>query len=116
MTLGTPNSITKPVDTTQIPFDWYYKRQSNVATATFSSKSVVAETATKKAPFDLHYTLTQLGEYLHALASHLNQDVIAAGMDPTFHVADPKNLDWIHFLRPDLFREDGTVKLPTKGE
>ncbi len=44
----------------QTPIDWYCKKQSTVACATFGSEFVAAKTATEKA-YDLHYTLRMMG-------------------------------------------------------
>jgi hypothetical protein len=40
--------------------DWYCKKQSTMACATFGSKFVAAKMATEKA-YDLHYTLWMMG-------------------------------------------------------
>ena len=44
----------------QTPIDWYCKKQSTVACATFGSEFVAAKTATEKA-YDLCYTLPMMG-------------------------------------------------------
>jgi hypothetical protein len=102
----------------QTPIDWYCKKQSTVACATFGSEFVAAKTATEKA-FDLRYTLrmmgipvdyrtyvfgdnaavitqstiphSQLGKRHNALAYHFTREAIATGMVLMFHIAGVDN-------------------------
>jgi hypothetical protein len=96
------------------PIDWYCKRQSTVACATFGYEFVAAKTTTEK-DYNLRYTLTmmgnpvdyqtylfgdnaavitqstiphsQLGKRHNALAYHFTRKAIATGMIHMFHVA-----------------------------
>jgi hypothetical protein len=134
--------------------DWYCKKQSTVACATFSSEFVAAKTATEKA-YDLRYTLrmfgipldyetyvfgdnaavitqstiphSQLGKRHNALAYHFTREAIATGMIRMFHIAGIDNpadcmtkflgyQEWFRILRPVLFWQGDTAKIPTKGE
>jgi hypothetical protein len=102
----------------QTPIDWYCKKQSTVACATFGSEFVAAKTATEKA-YDLRHTLrmmgipvdyqtyvfgdnaavitqstiphSQLGKRHNALAYHFTREAIATGMIRMFHVAGIDN-------------------------
>jgi hypothetical protein len=102
----------------QTPIDWYCKKQSTVACATFGSEFVAAKTATEKA-YDLRYTLrmmgipvdyrsyvfgdnaavitqstiphSQLGKRHNALAYHFTREAIATGMIRMFHIAGLDN-------------------------
>jgi hypothetical protein len=97
----------------QTPIDWYCKKQSTVACATFCSEFVAAKMATEKA-YDLRYTLrmmgipveyetymfgdnlavitqstiphSQLGKRHHALPYHFTREAVAAGMLRMFHI------------------------------
>jgi hypothetical protein len=136
------------------PMDWYCKKQSTVACATFGSEFVAAKTATEKA-YDLRYALrmmgipvdyetyvfgdnaavitqstiphSQLGKRHNALAYHYTREAIATGMIRMFHIRginNPTNCmtkflgfqEWIRILRPVLFWQGDTAKIPTKGE
>ncbi len=102
----------------QTPIDWYCKKQSTVACATFGSEFVAAKTATEKAN-DLRYTLrmmgipvdyetfvfgdnlavitqstiphSQLGRRHNALAYHFTREGVATGMLRMFHIPGTQN-------------------------
>jgi hypothetical protein len=102
----------------QTPIDWYCKKQSTVACATFGSEFVAAKTATEKA-YDLRYTLrmmgipvdyetfvfgdnlavitqstiphSQLGRRHNALAYHFTREGVATGMLRMFHIPGTQN-------------------------
>jgi uncharacterized short protein YbdD (DUF466 family) len=113
--------VTRPgilIFLSQTPVDWYCKKQSTVACATFGSEFVAAKTATEKA-YDLHYTLrmmgipvdyqtyvfgdnvavitqstiphSQLGKHYNALAYHFTCAAIATGMICMFHISGIDN-------------------------
>ena len=70
------------------PVDWYCKKQSTVATATFTSEFVAAKTATEKT-FDLRYTLRMCGvpvEY-HTYMFGDNQAVVTQSTIPQSQLA-----------------------------
>jgi len=102
----------------QTPVEWYSKKQSTVATATFGSEFVGAKTATEKA-YDIRYTLRMLGvpvdyrTYMfgdnlavitqgtlphsqlskrhNALAYHYVREAVATGMLRLFHMPGVDN-------------------------
>jgi hypothetical protein len=70
---------------------------------------------------------SQLGKRHNALAYPFTREAIATGMICMFHIAGIDNLsncltkllgyqEWIHILRPVLFWQGDTAKIPTKGE
>jgi len=102
----------------QTPIDWYCKKQSTVATATFGSEFVATKTAVEKA-YDLRYTLRMMGipvdyrSYLfgdnqsvvtqatiphsqltkrhNALAYHYTREAVAAGLVVYCHIPGTEN-------------------------
>ena len=102
----------------QTPIDWYCKKQSTVATATFGSEFVATKTAVEKA-YDLPYTLrmmgipvdyrsysfgdnqsvvtqatiphSQLTKRHNALAYHDTREAVATGMVDNCHIPGTEN-------------------------
>jgi hypothetical protein len=100
------------------PMDWYCKKQSTVACATFGSEFVATKTATEKA-YDIRYALrmmgipveyetymfgdnlavitqstiphSQLGKRHNALAYHYTREAVATGMIRMFHIPGTQN-------------------------
>jgi uncharacterized membrane protein YgcG len=138
----------------QTPIDWYCKKQSTVATATFGSEFVATKTAVEKA-YDLRFTLrmmgipvdyrtymfgdnqavvtqstiphSQLAKRHNALAYHYTREAVASGMVVYNHIPGTENpsdcltkflgyQQWWPILRPILFWQGDTARIPTKGE
>jgi hypothetical protein len=82
------------------PIDWNCKKQSTVATATFGSEFVAANTATEKA-LDLCYTLQMLGvpvDYWTYMVGD-NQAVVTQSTIPHYQLANRHNALAYHYVR-----------------
>ena len=84
----------------QTPIDWYSKKQSTVATATFGSEFVATKTATEKA-YDLRYTLRMMGiplDYRTYMFGD-NQAVVIQSSIPHSQLAKRHNALAYHYTR-----------------
>ena len=84
----------------QTPIDWYCKKQSTVATATFGSEFVATKTAVEKA-YDLRYTLRMMGipvDYRTYLFGD-NQAVVTQATIPHSQLAKRHNALAYHYTR-----------------
>ena len=84
----------------QTPIDWYSKKQSTVATATFGSEFVATKTATEKA-YDLRYALRMMGiplDYRTYMFGD-NQAVVIQSSIPHSQLAKRHNALAYHYTR-----------------
>ena len=93
----------------QTPVDWYSKKQSTVATATFGSEFVAAKTAVEKSQ-DLKYTLRMFGipvDYTTYLFGD-NSAVVTQGTIPHSQLAKRHHAVAYHYVREAV--ANGSVK------
>jgi hypothetical protein len=93
----------------QTPVEWYSKKQSTVATATFGSEFVAAKTATEKSQ-DLRYTLRMFGipvDYRTYLFGD-NAAVVTQGTIPHSQLAKRHNALAYHYVRESV--ANGTIR------
>jgi hypothetical protein len=93
----------------QTPVDWYCKKQSTVATATFGSEFVAAKTAVEKAQ-DLKYTLRMFGipvDYVTYMFGD-NQAVVTQGTIPHSQLAKRHHAVAYHYVREAV--ANGSIK------
>jgi len=90
----------------QTPIDWYCKKQSTVATATFGSEFVATKTAVEKA-YDLRYTLRMMGipvDYRSYLFGD-NQSVVTQATIPHSQLTKRHNALAYHYTREAVASE-----------
>jgi hypothetical protein len=93
----------------QTPIEWYCKKQSTVATATFGSEFVAAKTATEKSQ-DLRYTLRMFGipvDYRTYMFGD-NASVVTQGTIPHSQLAKRHHALAYHYVRESV--ANGTIR------